>query len=115
MNYLKEFVNYLQEVQPLAAEQMYDLGNMTEVSRAQTFTEHREYYIIHRTGLVTHLCFYFSLPLKSSFTIEVKQLSTLKDDVIRLYQIVRLQAERGSGLCISCACLRVCVYVYPYV
>lgn len=107
MNYLKEFVNYLQEVQPLAAEQMYDLGNMTEVSRAQTFTEHREYYIIHRTGLVTHLW-------KPSFVIEVKQLSTLKDDIIRLYQIVRLQAERGSGLCthyLMCMSVGVCICV----
>lgn len=115
MNYLKEFVNYLQEVQPLAAEQMYDLGNMIEVSRAQTFTEHREYYIIHRSGRVTHLCFYLTLPLKPSFMIEVKQLSTLKDDIIRLYQIVRLQAERGSGLCDMCVsagvfiCVSICV------
>lgn len=50
--YLEDFLDLLQEVLPLAAEHVYDLGNMEEVSGAQTFTDCREYYIIPPTGLM---------------------------------------------------------------
>lgn len=59
--YLEDFLDLLQEVQPLAAEHVYDPGNMQEASRAQKFTDHGEYYIIPPTDLIVHLGF---VPLK---------------------------------------------------
>lgn len=112
MNYLKEFVNYLQEVQPLAAEQMYDLGNMTEVSRAQTFTEHREYYIIHRNRPRNTFVF---LPLAAFKTVFHYRSKAAKHFKRRRYQIIsdcKITSRKWEWAVYPLSHVHVCACVY---